>query len=45
MFKNKSYKQTFKKMLKDEGHSNTASVMIRLKSSKERDYLVDSKKA
>ncbi len=45
MFKSKSYKETFKKMLKTDGHSNTTSVMIRLKSSKERDYLIDSKQA
>jgi len=45
MFKNESYRKTFKKMLKDEGHSNSASVMLRLKASKERDYLIDSKKA
>jgi len=45
MFKNKSYKKTFKKMLKTEGHSNSTSVMIRLKASKERDYLIDSSRA
>lgn len=45
MFKNKSYKKTFKRMLKEEGHSNSVSVMMRLKTSKERDYLIDSKKA
>ncbi len=44
MFKSKPYKQVVKKMLKDEGHSNSASVLIRLKSSKERDYLIDTKK-
>ena len=43
MFKNKAYAKTFKKMLKNEGHSNSTSIMIRLKSSKERDYLIDTK--
>ena len=45
MFKNESYKKTFKKMLKAEGHSNSTSVMLRLKASKERDYLIDTKQA
>ena len=45
MFKNESYKKTFKKMLKTEGHSNSSCVMLRLKASKERDYLIDSKQA
>ena len=45
MINDRSYKKTFKKMLKTDGHSNTTNVMLRLKSSKERDYLVDSTKA
>jgi hypothetical protein len=45
MIKDKSYKKTFKKMLKTDGHSNTTNIMLRLKSSKERDYLVDTKQA
>ena len=42
MFKNKTYKQKLKKVLKNEGHSQCAAVMLRLKASKERDYLIDS---
>ena len=42
MFKNKIYKQKLKKILKNEGHSQSATVMLRLKASKERDYLIDS---
>ncbi|MDH5464887.1 MAG: hypothetical protein OEW60_04600 [Thiovulaceae bacterium] len=45
MFTNKNYKNTVKKTLKAEGHSCTSTVMIRLKHSKERDFLVDSSRA
>ena len=43
MFKSIVFKKQLKKVLKEEGHSLTSSVMIRLKSSKERDYLLDLK--
>lgn len=45
MFNSKTYKQTVKKTLKAEGHSSTTTVMIRLKASKERDFLIDASKA
>ena len=45
MFNNKKYKDTVKKTLKAEGHSCASTVMIRLKASKERDFLVDSSRA
>ena len=44
MFKSESYKKTYKKLVKVEGHSNSAAVLIRLKTSKERDYLIDTTK-
>ena len=45
MFKNESYKKTYKKLVKTEGHSNSVAVLVRLKASKERDYLIDTTKA
>ena len=45
MFNNKKFKNTVKKTLKNEGHSCTSTVMIRLKASKERDFLIDSSRA
>lgn len=42
MKKSSAFKAQLKKVLKAEGHSHCAQIMLRLKASKERDYLIDS---